>query len=130
MLNIPGYTLRGAIKTTGTNLLFRAVRDSDGLALILKTPAASAPGSRERERYRREFGILQRLREVAGITRAHACEQLQERPVLLLEEVQGTPLSELTGQPFEVLRTLELGIALASTLAELHRRGIVHKDIK
>ncbi len=38
MLNIPGYTLLGAIKSTGTNLLFHAVRDSDGLPLILKTP--------------------------------------------------------------------------------------------
>src|SRR6185312_12026207 len=47
-----------------------------------------------------------------------------------LEEVEGVPLSEMTGQPFEPLRAVELGISLASTLAELHRRGIVHKDIK
>jgi hypothetical protein len=55
-MNIPGYTLRGAIQSTGTNLLFHAVRDADGLLLILKTPMASAPGPRERERYRHEFG--------------------------------------------------------------------------
>ncbi len=130
MLNIPGYTLRGAIKATGTNLLFHAVRNADGLQLILKTPMASSLGPRERERYRREFGILQRLRDVRGVTRVHACEQIQDRPVLLLEAVEGTPLSELTGSPFEVLHALELGISLASTLAELHRRGIIHKDIK
>jgi predicted ATPase/signal transduction histidine kinase len=130
MLNIPGYTLRRASKSTGANLLFHAVRDSDGLRLILKTPMVASPGPRERERYRREFGILQRLKDVAGIPRAHACEQLQERPLLLLEEVEGTSLSELTGKPFEVPRALELGISLAATLAELHRRGVIHKDIK
>ncbi len=130
MLTIPGYTLRGAIKATGANLSFHAVRDSDGLQLILKTPMAASPGPREHERYRREFGILQRLRDVRGVPRVHACEQIQNRPVLLLEEVEGVPLSELTGKPFEVLRALELGISLASTLAELHRRGIVHKDLK
>jgi len=130
MLHIPGYTLRGAIRSTGTNLLFHAVRDADGLPLILKIPAASAPSPRERERYRREFSILQRLRDVHGVTRVHACEQLQGRPVLLLEHIEGEPLSELTGQPLEVVRALDLAISLASTLAELHRRTIIHKDIK
>jgi predicted ATPase/signal transduction histidine kinase len=128
MLNIPGYTPRGVVKSTGMNLLFHAVRDADGLPLILKTPASRGP--RERERYQREFGILQRLRDVRGVTRAIACEQLQDRPVLLLEEIEGIPLSELTGEPFNVLRVLEQAISLASTLAELHRRGIIHKDIK
>ncbi|HSP78936.1 MAG TPA: serine/threonine-protein kinase PknK, partial [Myxococcaceae bacterium] len=117
-------------KSTGTNLLVHAVRDSDGLRLILKTPTASSPGSREHERYRREFSILQRLAEVPGVLRVHAYEQIHDRPVLLLEEVEGTPLSALTGKPFEVLRAVELGLSLASTLAELHRCGIIHKDIK
>jgi len=130
MLNIPGYTPRGVVKSTGMNLLFHAVRDADGLPLILKTPVASSPGPRERERYRREFGILQRLRDVRGVTRAIACEQHQDRPVLLLEEIEGIPLSALTGKPFDVLRVLEQAISLASTLAEIHRRGIIHKDIK
>ncbi|HEX8699230.1 MAG TPA: protein kinase, partial [Myxococcaceae bacterium] len=130
MLNIPGYTLLGALKTTGTSLLFRAVRDADGLQVILKTPVLASPGPRERERYRREFGILQRLADVRGVTRAYACEQVHDRPVLLLESLDGKPLSELTGEPFEVLRAVELAISVASTLAELHRRGIVHKDIK
>ncbi|MDY7227322.1 trifunctional serine/threonine-protein kinase/ATP-binding protein/sensor histidine kinase [Hyalangium rubrum] len=130
MFNISGYTLRGAIKSTGTNLLFHAVRDADGLPLILKTPIAASPGPRERERYRREFGLLQRLRDVRGVTRVHACEQIHDRPVLLLEEVAGESLADLTGKPFEVVRALELTLSVAATLAELHRRGVIHKDIK
>ncbi|QRK09646.1 AAA family ATPase [Archangium violaceum] len=130
MLNIPGYTLRGAIKPTGVNQLFHAVRDADGLALILKTPTAASPGLSEYERYRREFGILQRLQGVKGVARAHTCERVRERPVLLLEEVEGEPLSALTGQPLDVVRVLDLAISLCSSLAELHRRGIIHKDIK
>ncbi|WPB81577.1 AAA family ATPase [Archangium violaceum] len=130
MLHIRGYTLRGAIKATGSNLLFHAVRDTDGLPLILKTPTASSPGARESERYQREFSILQRLRDVGGVTRPHACEWIHERPVLLLEAMEGTALSELTGTPLEPARVLKLAISLASTLAELHRRGVIHKDIK
>ncbi|HEX8823972.1 MAG TPA: serine/threonine-protein kinase, partial [Archangium sp.] len=130
MLNIPGYTLRGAIKATGTNLLFHAVRDADGLPCVLKTPVASALGPRELDRYRREFGILQRLHDVHGVTRAHACERFHDRPVLILEAVEGETLSGFIGRPLEVVRALELTLSLASTLVELHRRGVIHKDIK
>ncbi|ATB31566.1 trifunctional serine/threonine-protein kinase/ATP-binding protein/sensor histidine kinase [Melittangium boletus] len=129
MLTIPGYTLRGALKATGTNLLFHALRDADGQPLILKTPVASV-GPRESERYRREFDILQRIRDVRGVLRAHGCEQLPDRPSLLLEAVEGEVLSEFTDKPFEVLKTLDVAISLTSTLAEIHRRGVIHKDIK
>ncbi|ATB33475.1 trifunctional serine/threonine-protein kinase/ATP-binding protein/sensor histidine kinase [Melittangium boletus] len=130
MLNIPGYTLREAIRATGTNLLFHAVSDVHGTPLILKTPVASSLGAQALERYRREFGILQRIQDMHGVTRVHACELLPDRPVLLLEEMEGQPLSELVGQPFEVTRVLELALSLATTLAELHGRGVIHKDIK
>ncbi|SEU37463.1 trifunctional serine/threonine-protein kinase/ATP-binding protein/sensor histidine kinase [Stigmatella erecta] len=129
MLTIPGYTLVGSLKTTGSNLLFRAVRDSDGLPLILKMPMASS-GAREGERYRREFELLQRLSDVQGITRVHACERIHDRLGLLLEEVQGDLLADLTGKPFEPAQALDIAISLTSILAELHRRGVIHKDIK
>jgi predicted ATPase/signal transduction histidine kinase len=130
MLRIPGYSLRGAIKATGTNLLFHAVSEADGTPLILKTPVASALGLQAFERYRREYGILQRLRDVPGVTHVHACELLQERPVLVMEAIEGAALSELAGEPFDVPRALDVACSLATTLGELHRRGIVHKDLK
>ncbi len=130
MLDIPGYTVLGTIRATGSNVLFHAVREADGLPAILKTPMAPAPGSSESERYRREFGILQKLRDVRGVVRPYALERIQERPVLLLERVQGEALSEALGQPLGVSRFLTLAISLASTLAELHRRNVIHKDIK
>src|SRR5262245_50160713 len=130
MPNIPGFTLLRALRPTGSNILFHAIREADNLRGILKTPMEVSPSPRERERYRREFGILQRLRDVQGVPRALSCDRVFERPVLLLEELEGTPLSELMGQPFEVNRFLEVAISLASTLAEIHRHDVIHKDLK
>ncbi|PTL83494.1 ATP-binding sensor histidine kinase [Vitiosangium sp. GDMCC 1.1324] len=130
MLDIPGYKLLGTLRTTGANVLIQAMRESDGLPVILKTPAVRSPGPLERERYRREFSILQRLRNVRGVVRAYSHEDVLGRPVITLERLQGKPLSELVGPPMEVPRFLELAISLASTLAELHRHGVIHKDIK
>jgi predicted ATPase/signal transduction histidine kinase/tRNA A-37 threonylcarbamoyl transferase component Bud32 len=129
-LDIPGYKLLGTLRTTGANVLLQAVRESDGLPVIIKTPSIRAPGPRERERYRREFSILQRLRDVSGVVRSYSHAYVLGRPVLMMERLRGEPLSELVGQPLEVPRFLELAISLASTLAELHRHGVIHKDLK
>src|SRR6185295_17033460 len=48
----------------------------------------------------------------------------------LLEMVQGAALSESVGQPMEIARFLSLAISLVSTLAEVHSRNVIHKDIK
>ncbi|SEK27544.1 Predicted ATPase [Stigmatella aurantiaca] len=132
MLDIPGYRVLGTLRATGSNALFLAVREADGLPVIIKTPMAASPGRMESERYRREFGILQRLRDVRGVARPYACERLGERPVLLLERVQGQTLSESTaaGQPLELSRFLSLALSLVSTLGEVHCRNVIHKDIK
>jgi len=111
-------------------MLFQAVREADGLPVIIKTPLAPAPTFSESERYRREFAILQRLRDVRGVARPYSYERIRERPVLLLEKVQGESLSTLVGQPLELSRFLTLAISLASTLAEVHSRNVIHKDIK
>ncbi|WNG27373.1 AAA family ATPase [Cystobacter fuscus] len=130
MLDIPGFRILGTLRATGSNMLFHAVREADGVPVILKTPMSPSPGSRENERYRREFVLLRRLQDVRGVARAYSCERIHERPVLLLERVQGEPLSERSGQPMEVSRFLRLACSLASTLAEVHNRDIIHKDIK
>ncbi|WP_224248504.1 trifunctional serine/threonine-protein kinase/ATP-binding protein/sensor histidine kinase [Hyalangium gracile] len=130
MFDIPGFRLLSTVRETGGNILFHALREADGLSCILKTPVEVSPGAPERERYRREFGILQRLRDARRVTRAHACEQIQERPVLLLEKVEGQSLSESVGQPLPIPQFLALASALASALAEIHQRGVIHKDLK
>ncbi|WP_224361618.1 trifunctional serine/threonine-protein kinase/ATP-binding protein/sensor histidine kinase [Hyalangium versicolor] len=130
MLDIPGYRVLGTIRATGSNALFHAMREADGLPVIIKTPMMPSPGPRERERYLREFGILQRLRDVKGVARPYACERIHERPVLLLERVQGEALSEVVGRPLDVPRFLSVALSLASTLAEIHNRNVIHKDIK
>ncbi|ATB39073.1 hypothetical protein CYFUS_004512 [Cystobacter fuscus] len=130
MLDMPGYRVIGTLRATSSSVLFRAVREADGVPLILKTPLAPSPGTLEKERYRREFTILHRLRDVRGVTHAYSCEWIHGRPVLLLEQVSGAPLAESRSQPMEISRFLPLAISLVSILGEVHRRHIIHKDIK
>ncbi|MDB4890533.1 MAG: histidine kinase [Gemmatimonadetes bacterium] len=50
--------------------------------------------------------------------------------ILIVEYTAGEPLDRLIGRPMEVGQFLRLALAMSTTLSQLHRRGLIHKDIK
>jgi predicted ATPase/signal transduction histidine kinase len=50
--------------------------------------------------------------------------------MLVLEYPGGEPLDQVILKPVEMTRFLRLGVGLASALGRLHRRGLIHKDIR
>jgi serine/threonine protein kinase len=56
----------------------------------------------------------------------------RRRTMLVLEDSGGEPLSRQLGAPMEVgsFLSLAIRIAIAIALGKLHRRGLVHKDLK
>jgi serine/threonine protein kinase len=50
--------------------------------------------------------------------------------VLVLEDPGGVPLDQWLGQPLDLAAWLRLAINLSAAVAQLHERGIIHKDIK
>src|SRR6202022_3107556 len=53
-----------------------------------------------------------------------------DRTVLVLEDPGGVLLDRLLGQPLNVAFSLRLAISLSTAIGQLHRRGVIHKDIK
>jgi PAS domain S-box-containing protein len=51
-------------------------------------------------------------------------------PMLVVAYRGGEPLSRLIGLPMDVGRFLRLAVTLAGALAQLHARGLIHKNIK
>ena len=56
--------------------------------------------------------------------------QYQGRSVLVLEDPGGEPLDRLVREPMELGQFLRLGIRLSAAVSGLHRRGVIHKEIK
>ena len=52
------------------------------------------------------------------------------RKMLVLEDPGGVPLDGLLGRPLELPRFLRLAAAISAALSKLHRRSLIHKDIK
>jgi PAS domain S-box-containing protein len=70
--------------------------------------------------------------ELDGLWAARPLELLreQDRTTLVLEDLGGEPLERLLGASLGVGRFLRLAISMASAVGQMHRRGIVHKDLR
>ncbi|HEX7252486.1 MAG TPA: protein kinase, partial [Thermoanaerobaculia bacterium] len=82
------------------------------------------------ERFEREARAASALNH-PGICTVHAIEQEEGRSFIVMELVEGEPLSaRMAGPPMEIGLLLDLGIQIADALESAHARGIVHRDLK
>ncbi|MDI1464580.1 diguanylate cyclase [Catellatospora sp. KI3] len=93
-----------------------------GGSLIVKT--ALGPDAVKRTDH--ELAILHRLRGVSGV--AQLAAELPEPGTLVLTDPGGTTLAQ-RAKPLPWAETVAISLDLAHTLAEIHRRHVVHRDV-
>src|SRR6202043_2883268 len=81
------------------------------------------------DRLAREYGLKDEL-DAAWAVRPIELVHERGRTMLVLEDTRSEPLDRLLGAPMEVRGFLHLAIAVAAALTQVHRRRLVHKDIK
>src|SRR6266850_7681822 len=98
-------------------------------AVLAVLPATEHPTPATLDRFAREYGLKD---EVDGAWAVRPLELVRERGriMLVLEDTCSEPLDRLLGVPMEVGSFLRIAIAVAGALTQVHRRGLVHKDIK
>lgn len=122
------YRLEALLGRGGSAAVYRAVDLLDGRALAVKRLVGSdAPAldARRRLRFRREFHTLSGLNH-PNIVDVHDFG-IDERPFYTMELLDGADLADARPMPFaEVCRLLR---DVASALAYLHARRLVHRDL-
>src|ERR1700704_1364550 len=115
----------------GERVFCRGESHADGYraAVLAVLPAAEHPTPATLDRLAREYGLKD---ELDGAWALRPLELVRERgrTMLVLEDTRSEPLDRLLGAPMEVRSFLRFAIAVAAALSQVHRRDLVHKDIK
>ena len=103
--------------------------DGDGDSVLVVLPATEHPTPASLDRLAHEYGLKDEL-DAAWAVRPLELARERGRTMLVLEDPGSEPLARLLGAPLELGRFLHLAIGITSALGEVHRHGLVHKDIK
>jgi hypothetical protein len=105
--------------------------DADGnrSPVLAVLPATEHPPRSSLDCLAHEYAMKDEL-DAAWAARPLALERAGCRTMLVLEDPGGELLARRQNVPMEVNSFLRLAIGIATCLAEVHNRGLVHKDIK
>lgn len=126
-MDFPGYHVLENIHRSPRTVIFRARRHADGARVVIKALAREYPEPDEQARLAFEHHVLQRL-ELPGVIRVHDLLEYGGRSALVLEDFPGDSLARI-GSSLSTEQAIDVALALARTLGEIHARGVVHKDV-
>ena len=129
---IPGFGQAQLIHEFGPRAIYRAVRETDGAPVILKTLLDPYPRKRHVAEIRREFQLAQKL-DIDGVVRVHSLVAYGSGNLAIEMEPFGLSLADLMaereGRPLPLDRFFAIAVRLAQILGRLHEQGVVHKDV-
>ena len=126
---LPGYRIHETLHASARTLIYRARREEDDLAVVLKTFQPGVPVAEAQGRARHEYRLLRSL-SGAGVIAVHSFDSQQEMPWLVLEDFGGEFLNRLLrSRTFRLPERLRIAIETSRILGEIHAGHTIHKAI-
>src|SRR6266404_1686936 len=113
--------------------LYRGRQHGNPSSVLAIALSAEQPSPQTLRRLEHEYSLAAEL-DPAWAARPLELTRHEGRTILLLNDPGGEPLDGILerdhGQPLELTCFLCIAIGLATALGHVHRRGLIHKDIK
>ena len=126
------YVVLHVISHGATGTIYKAQRQSDGVIVSLKViPKELARSEEFLKRLKREFELTRGVQH-PHVVASYEMGQAHGRPFLAFEYVGGADLGRVIAEhgPLDVPTATELSKRVAEGLAYLHKKGIVHRNLK
>jgi pSer/pThr/pTyr-binding forkhead associated (FHA) protein/predicted Ser/Thr protein kinase len=130
--SIGGARISRKLGQGGMGSVYLATREADGREVVIKLLASEQAANKTwRGRFEREARVMEQIRH-PNIVELYSIDATSERPHIAMEFVDGEPLDAgLTRRGvFEPLEAARLIRDVARGLAEAHRAGVIHRDVK
>jgi len=134
MITLPGYQILTQIYESINSKVYRAIREQDNRAVILKVLKEDYPTPNKLTQYKQEYEITRNL-NLDGVVKAFALLPYERTLVIILEDFGASSLQQLMNEPVGVKHTpplsefLSIAIKTAQSLGNIHTANVIHKDI-
>jgi predicted ATPase/transcriptional regulator with GAF, ATPase, and Fis domain len=129
---LSGYVLV-PLREAADFIIYRGRQHGGPSPILAVAPATKHPSPQSLRRLEHEYSLASEL-DPAWAAKPLALTRQEGRTLLVLQDPGGEPLDLLLerdqGQSLDLTRLLRIAIGLAAALAQVHRRSLLHKDIK
>ncbi|WP_437930548.1 AAA family ATPase [Sorangium sp. So ce291] len=130
MVRVSGYMILETLHESSTSMVYRALRGSDGLPVVVKMLADAYPTPERIAWFQREYEVTRGLSDVQGCIGVHRLHSDRHRWIMEVEDLGGTSLAQLLRQRrLTAEMIVELAPTIVDILGHIHRRHIIHKDV-
>jgi PAS domain S-box-containing protein len=121
------------LRTTAEFVLYRGRQNADASAVLAVALAAEYESPQTLRRLEHEYSLASDL-DPAWAAKPLALTRHDGQTVLILNDPGGEPLDRVLeqnkDQPLDLKRFLRIAIGMTRAIGQVHRRGLIHKDIK
>src|SRR5260221_9749548 len=132
MTGLSRYVLE-ALRKGAEFILYRGRQRGNPLPVLVLAPISEQPTPATLRRLEHEYSLTADL-DPAWSAQPLALTRHEGRTILVLKDPGGEPMNRILdrgqGQPLELTRCLRIAIGLATAVGQVHRHGLIHKDIK
>ncbi|MEM1172717.1 MAG: protein kinase, partial [Cyanobacteria bacterium P01_H01_bin.35] len=127
---IPGYKISSQLYVGSRTRVYRAIREPESLAVVMKMLESEYPSFNELLQFRNQYNISKNL-NIPGIIRPLSLEYYGNGYILVMKDSGEISLQEyIKTNILSIVEFLEIAIQLTNILHELHQSRVIHKDIK
>ena len=110
-------------------ILYRGRSTDSSSQVLLCSPTSQHPTPQNLKRLEWAYSLKEEL-DPAWAIRPIEMANHRDRTVLVMGDPGGVPLDQVLRRRLDLAFSLRIAISLSSAIGHLHRRGIIHKDIK